>query len=276
MRVGADVLDTATLIGLASGVFLMVWAILQGGPLGDFIHWPSLAITAGGTIAATLIHYPLYQVLGVVKVVRHAFVRRPGDPNRLISLLVDLAEQARREGLLSLEDGAERAEDPLLRKGLQLVVDGSDPEQVRHILETEIALLEERHRCGAAVFETMSQLAPAFGLIGTLIGLVQMLRLTTEPDRVGPGMALALLTTLYGAVMGNFLFMPIAGKLKARSSEEILEKEMLVEGILAVQAGDGPRIIQEKLQCYVQSRQRSGNRGRFGRHAGVLLPEEEG
>lgn len=271
-------MDIATLSGIVSGLALLVWAITRGGPISEFVHWPSLAITIGGIFAATLINYPLQRVLGVFRVARHVFVRRPRDPARLIELLTGFAERARREGLLSLEDSAEQVEDEFLRKGLLLVVDGTDPEQVRHILETELTFLEERHRRGAQIFETLAQLAPAFGLIGTLIGLVQMLRLTSDPDRIGPGMALALLTTLYGVFLANFLFTPIAGKLKARSAEEVVDRELMIEGILALQAGDGPKVIATKLRSFLSPAQRQEQPARAGRRPvrpGSPVPGEE-
>lgn len=249
-------MDIATLAGTVFGLALLLWAIARGGPLGDFIHLPSLAITIGGILAATLINYPLQQVLGVFRVARHAFVRRPSDPARLIDRLVAWAEHARREGLLALEDEAEAEADEFLRRGLLLVVDGTDAAQVRHILETELDFLEERHSRGAHVFATMAQLAPAFGLIGTLIGLVQMLRLTNEPARIGPGMAMALLTTLYGVFLANFVFLPIAGKLKARSAEEVVEKELIIEGLLALQGGESPKVIGARLQAFLAPDQR--------------------
>ncbi|MFO7171552.1 MAG: MotA/TolQ/ExbB proton channel family protein [Bacillota bacterium] len=244
-------MDITTLIGILAGTFLLLWAIGSGGSVLAYLDLTSAAITLGGTLAATLIHYPLPQVLSVLRVAKNAFVTRSEDPEETIRILARFADQARREGLLALEDALENLEDPFLRKGLQLVVDGTDPELVRNILETDLAALEERHRAGAGIFEAMAQYAPAFGLVGTLIGLINMLRSLEDPASVGRGMAVALLTTLYGAILANLFCLPIAGKLKARSAEEILNRQIMVEGILAIQAGDSPRIVEEKLRAFL-------------------------
>lgn len=227
-----------------------------------FINVPALMITLGGTMAATFISYPMHQVMGVMRVVKKAFVGPGPQSAEVITTLVRFAEKARREGLLALEDDARALEEPFLQKGIQLVVDGSDAELVRGILQTELAFLEERHRGGAAMFETMGALAPAFGMIGTLIGLIQMLRSLDRPEGIGPGLAVALVTTFYGALMANLLFIPIAGKLKVRSSSEILLKEVMIEGILSIQAGDNPRIVEEKLKAFLSPQARNSVRGR--------------
>jgi chemotaxis protein MotA len=150
-----------------------------------------------------------------------------------------------------LEDAAYQVEDDFLKKGILLIVDGTDPELVRNILETELAFLEDRHKTGQSIFETMGALAPAFGMIGTLIGLIRMLRNLNNPEAIGPGMAVALLTTFYGALLANLVFIPVAGKLKIRSNEEILNKEVMIEGMLSIQAGENPRIIEEKLKAFL-------------------------
>lgn len=161
------------------------------------------------------------------------------------------AEKARREGLLALEQDVMEINDPFLQKGIQLVVDGTDPELVRNILETKLTFLEERHQKGRGLFSTMGQLAPSFGLIGTLIGLIQMLSQLDDPTNLGSGMAVALITTLYGALLANLLFNPLAGKLRIRSLEEVLLKEVMIEGVLSIQAGENPRIVREKLNAFL-------------------------
>lgn len=265
-------MDLGTLLGVVAGVALYVWAIGQGGSLLNFVDLPSVAITLGGTVAATLINYPLGRLVGVLRVAKNAFVSRPIDPNQTIATLTEFAEKARREGLLALEESVDQLEDEFLRKGLQLVVDGTDPELVRNILETELAFLEERHRAGAAIFDTMGTLAPAFGLIGTLIGLVNMLRHIDDPKAIGPGLAVALLTTFYGAMLANFLFIPIAGKLRVKSAEEILNREVMIEGILSIQAGDNPRIVEQKLRSFLAPSER---RDRAGAQAHARAQSEE-
>lgn len=250
-------MDLATLIGIAAGALLVLWAMASNGTLLDFVNPASMAITLGGTLAATMVHYPWPRLRTTIKIVRNAFKRQEQDAQSLIQSLAGYAERARREGLLALEEEAENAPDPFLRKGLGLVVDGTDPEVVRTILENDLSSLEERHKQGAGLFETMASYAPAFGLVGTLIGLIQMLQGLDDPTKIGPGMAVALLTTLYGTLMANLIFLPIAGKLKVRSGEEIFRKEVMLEGILAIQAGDGSSIIQEKLNSFLAP----GNRG---------------
>jgi len=251
-------MDLATLLGIMAGAGLLLWAIASGGSLRAFWHVPSLAITLGGTLGATLINYQLSQVIGVVRVLKNVFIRKSMLPAEVIALLVSFAERARREGLLALEDEAEKLDDYFLRKGIQLVVDGTDPELVRNILETELSFLEGRHKSGQAIFSTMGALAPAFGMMGTLIGLISMLRNLESPETIGPGLAVALVTTFYGVLFANLLFIPMAGKLKVKSTEEMLIKEVMLEGILSIQAGDNPRIVEEKLKAFLAPTLRQG------------------
>lgn len=252
-------MDLATIIGLVAGIFFIVWGI-GFGELASFVDIPSVLITVGGTFAATVIQYPASKLKEVIKVIVVAFRAREEDPAQLIQALVGYAVRARREGLLALESETNAATDPFLRKGLGLVVDGTDPEMVRSILETDISFLEERHKTGAQLLETVAFYAPAFGLVGTLIGLILMLGQLNDPTSIGPAMAVALLTTFYGSVMSNLIFLPLAGKLKVRSAEEILRKEVMIEGILAIQAGEGPSVITEKLNSFLAPKQRSDKR----------------
>jgi chemotaxis protein MotA len=249
--------DLATVIGIVIGLFFIGSAIMTGGGAGTFVHIPSLMITLGGTISATLINFNLSQITGVVKVLRNAFSGDSTDSTKLIATIVGLAEKARREGILALDSEANRLDDVFLQKGLRLVIDGTDPDLVRDIMETELAFLEERHKLGKKIFEAMGTYSPAFGMIGTLIGLVQMLRNLNDPSKIGPGMAVALLTTFYGAFLAYLLFNPIAGKLAVKSGEEILCKEVMIEGVISIQAGNNPRIIEEKLKSFVSPKVRS-------------------
>ncbi|WP_369018084.1 motility protein A [Thermatribacter velox] len=243
-------MDKATLIGLALGVVLLFWGMLGSADFQVFISISSVLITGGGTIAATMISFRFEQVMKAFQLFQIAMKEKLPSSQEVISVLVSLAEKARKEGLLALEEESERFEDPFFRKGIQLVVDGTDPQLVKSILETELLFLEERHKLGRSIFETMGTFAPAFGLIGTLIGLVAMLVNLDDPKKVGPGMAVALLTTLYGAIIANLFCLPVANKLKLRSQEEILLKEVIIEGILSIQAGDNPRIVEEKLKSF--------------------------
>lgn len=250
-------MDLGSLLGIVIGIILIVSAISQGGDLRTFWHPPSLLITLGGTLAASMVNYPLGQILGVIGVVKNAFLSRLEPPLDIIQSMVGFAQTARREGLLALESEAEEVRDPLLKRGLTMVVDGTDADLVKSILETELALLGERHRNGQAIFQTMGSLSPAFGMIGTLVGLIQMLSQLDRPEAIGPGLAVALTTTLYGVLFANLLFIPIAGKLRVRSEEEVLLKELMIEGILSIQAGDNPRILEEKLVAFLSPKARA-------------------
>lgn len=249
-------MDLATIIGFLVGTAFVVWGISLSGSLMNFYDFSSIIIVLGGATAATFISYPLKKVIGSLKVVKHAFTVQPLNPSGVISQLIELSNLARREGLLALEEAGERIEDEFLKKGIMLIVDGTDPELVRNILETELAFLEERHREGQSVFESMGSYSPAFGMIGTLIGLINMLKDLDDPSTVGPSMSLALVTTFYGSLLANLVFIPIANKLKGRSSEEILVKELMVEGLLSIQAGENPRIIEEKLKTFLSPEMR--------------------
>jgi len=244
-------MDITTIIGSLLGISLIVIAIVTEGSLLTFWSYSSLLVVLGGIIAATLINYPLAQIISVMKVVRIAFKGEQEKPIELIEKLIAMAQKARREGLLALDNDIEDIEDEFLKKGIQLIVDGTDPELVRSIMETEIEMMEERHKTGAGIFDAMGASAPAFGMLGTLIGLILMLKEIDNPEALGPGMALALITTFYGSILANLVFIPIAGKLKLRSREEALNKEIMIEGILSIQAGENPRIVAEKMKAFL-------------------------
>ena len=219
----------------------------------------SVLIVVGGTLGATLINYPLGRVLKTFGVVKNAFLYKTFDTGELINKMVDFAGKARRDGLLVLQSAAEDVKDPFLNKGIQMAIDGMEPQFIEKILNTEIEFIEERHSIGAEIFTTMGTFAPAFGLIGTLIGLVQMLQSMEDPSTIGPAMAVALLTTFYGAVMANVILMPIAGKLRTRSKEELLVKELTIEGIISIAGGDNPRVVEQKLHSFLAPRLRKSS-----------------
>ena len=246
-----EILDKASLIGVICGIILIIISIVSEGSLSTFWSLSSLMIVLGGTLAATLINFPMAKVIGTMKILRIAFKDHTTEPAETINTLVAFAEKARREGLLALEAEAENLDQPFLKKGIELIVDGTDPELVRSILETELNFVEERHRQGAKIFESMGASAPAFGMLGTLIGLILMLTNLDDPSSIGPGMAVALITTFYGSMLANLFFIPIAGKLRIRSDEEILNKELMLEGILSIQAGENPRIVLEKMKSFL-------------------------
>lgn len=244
-------LDLSTIIGLVSGIILFLIALASGGPLGTFFSLSGLIIVLGGTISATIIGYPFEQVKQILKTVRKTLSKSNFSSGEIIELMVKFSEKARREGLLSLEDEISELDDAFMKKGVQLVVDGTDPELVRNILETELTFLEDRHRAGRGIFETMGSYAPAFGMAGTLIGLIRMLEGLDNPETLGPGLAVALITTFYGTILANLFFNPMAAKLKVKSGEEILLKEVVIEGLLSIQAGENPRIVEEKLKAFL-------------------------
>jgi chemotaxis protein MotA len=244
-------MDLATVAGVVSAFGLVFAAIAMGGGMESFIDIPSVLIVVGGTIGATLINFPLKSVLGVVKVVKNAFFAKTVSIPEVITSFVEYATKARREGILALESSMNEVEDKFLAKGLQLTIDGLEPKSIEEILETEIDHVRNRHNLGADILVTMGTFAPALGMIGTLIGLVQMLQNMSDPGKIGPAMAVALLTTFYGAIMANILFNPLAGKLRNRSKEEILVKELMLNGILAIARGDNPRIIEQKLHSFL-------------------------
>lgn len=249
-------MDITTLLGIASGMGLVILAIVQGGGIGLFINVQAMMITVGGCIGATLINFPLPKVIGVTSIVRKAFFHKQVSPDEVIRTLVEFTGIARREGLLALEGRLSEMEDTFLQKGIQMAIDGTAVETVRDILNIDLDSLENRHKTGQAILTAMGNYAPAFGMIGTLIGLIQMLRQIDDPSAIGQGMATALITTFYGALMANLIFLPLAGKLKVRSEEEIMNKELIVEGIIGIQSGDNPRIVEERLKAFLSPRLR--------------------
>ncbi len=263
-------MDRASVIGIVSGFVLLVWAMLNGGSLAVFWDVSSVLITIGGTLTATLISYSLGTFMDVISIAKNAFTSTHHDLSETINTIVGFADKARREGLLALDEDADALDDLFLQKGIRLVVDGTTPELVRNILETELAFVSQRHRIGQGVFETMGSFAPAFGMLGTLIGLIQMLVKLDNPDAIGPGMATALVTTFYGSVLANMICLPMANKLKSKSIDEIYSKEAVIEGVLSIQAGDNPRIVQEKLRSFLAPKQRDKItiRSRFGEEVG--------
>jgi len=243
-------MDIATIIGFIAAFGLVLMGMGSDAML--FLNIPSVLIVVGGTIGATLIQYPLEDVLGAIGVAKNTLFVKKIDFQGVISMMVDFANKARREGILVLENAVADIGDDFIRKGVMLAVDGMEPPIIEKVLETEVDNIEDRHTKGAELFAAMAALAPAFGLIGTLIGLVLMLQTMDDPSTIGPAMAVALLTTFYGAIMANVIFTPISGKLKVRNKEEILYMNLILEGILSIAAGDNPRIVEQKLNAYLK------------------------
>jgi chemotaxis protein MotA len=244
-------MDIATLLGIFSAFGLVVIAILIGGGLSLFINAPSLMIVVGATLGATMVNYPLKELLGAISVVKNVFFAKALSVEEIIRQFVGFGGKARREGILALESDVKNIDDAFLKKGLQLSVDGLEPQSIQAIMDTEIEFLRERHQLGAEIFSTMGTFAPAMGMIGTLIGLVQMLQSMDDPSTIGPAMAVALLTTFYGSMIANLICMPIAGKLKTRSKEETLVKDMITAGIISLTKGENPRILEQKMLSFI-------------------------
>jgi chemotaxis protein MotA len=249
-------MDLATIIGLVLANVLVVISILLEGSLWSFYSLSSIMITVGGSIASTMASFSMSDIVGAVRVIGVTLRGDVHSPLDLINAVVRMAERARREGLLALEADLEETNDEFLRKGIQLIVDGTDPELVRNVLETEISMMEDRHKTGAGIMSVMAAMSPAYGMLGTLIGLIMMLGKLDDPSALGPGMAVALITTFYGSYLANVIFIPLGNKLKYRSAEEILNKEIIVEGVLSIAAGENPRLVTEKLKSFLYPHQK--------------------
>ena len=244
-------MDISTIIGILVGSGLLLWAILTKSPIGAFIDPGSVAIVMGGAVSAALIAFPMRHFLNSARVVKQCFFTKKQDADALIGDMVRYAEVARRDGILALENMTQEITDPFIVRGIQMAVDGTDPELIETILMSEVEAIEQRHSEGKALFDCIGKYAPAFGMIGTLVGLVIMLGNMQDPSSIGPAMAVALLTTLYGAVIANLIALPMADKLGLRSREELLIKMIVIKGVMAIQSGDNPRIVEQKLRTFL-------------------------
>ena len=247
-------MDIATLSGIVLGFVLILASMALGGPISAFANAPGLLIVVGGTIAATLINESLSHVIGAVKVAKQAFFDKKVSSDAMIEQIVDLATKARKEGLVSLEN--ETIEDPFLARGVRLGVDGLSPEIIQATLSSELQALLRRHERGHKIFRFMGATAPAMGMVGTLIGLVQMLQTLSDPAAIGPAMAVALLTTLYGAILAFLIFNPIGQKLEVRTNEESAHKRLAMVGVESILRGDNSLVIQSKLDSFLSPTER--------------------
>jgi chemotaxis protein MotA len=226
-------------------------AIMIGGDVGAYLNGPSVLIVIGGAFAATMASQPFKGFVKIPKVVAKTLFDKTPEPASVITNLVDLAEVARRDGILALEGMIEEMRDEFMVRGVQMAVDGTDPEIIQAVMETELENLLERHDIGKGMLDSMGRYAPAFGMIGTLVGLVAMLSNMDDPSKIGAGMAAALLTTLYGALLANVVFLPLADKLGLRSAEEALCKTIIIHGVMSIQSGDNPRTVESKLITFL-------------------------
>jgi chemotaxis protein MotA len=246
--------DLATLIGLVGSFAFVAMAMLLGGSLGMFFDVPSVLIVLGGTTFVVLIKYSISQFFGAAKIAVKAFMFKTDNPEDLIAKIVEMADAARKGGFLALEEMD--VDNTFLRKGIDLLVDGHDADVVRATLQKDIGLTNERHEKGVGIFNSFGDVAPAMGMIGTLIGLVAMLSNMDDPKSIGPAMAVALLTTLYGSIVANMVAIPIADKLSLRKNEEKLNRRLILDGVLAIQDGQNPRVIDGYLKNYLNEKKR--------------------
>ncbi|MFA5238935.1 MAG: MotA/TolQ/ExbB proton channel family protein [Phycisphaerae bacterium] len=249
-------MDVATIAGILFGFAVIISAIVVGAGAGVFFDIPSLAITIGGMLCATMIHFSLPQLLGIFTVIRKTITAKVPSQSEIIQKMVNYAAINRRDGALALEQELRNVGVLFFVKGLQMLIDGQDPDAIRELMSLETQNLLERHSTGKKMLEFMGAAAPAFGMIGTLIGLVQMLSNLSDPSGIGAGMAVALITTFYGALAANLLFIPLAGKLGIYSKAEATAMEMITEGICAIARGDNPTAVREKMQAFVSQGRR--------------------
>ncbi len=245
-------MDIFTLAGMVLALACIVYGCISGGgQLGWLIDVPSIVVTVGGTISVMLVAFKISDLTNLSAVYRIAFQHKAVDVVAGIKTIIDLANIARKEGLLALEEIVKNVDEPFLQKGVLLIVDGTDATLVKDIMEAEITSIEGRHIAATNIIETMAAFAPAFGMIGTLLGLVNMLKNLSDPSALGAGMAVALITTLYGSIIANVFCNPVAARLKTYSAAEVMYKEVMLEGMLSIQAGENPRIIEEKLFSFL-------------------------
>jgi len=256
-------MDIATIIGVLSGSVILFAAIFLGGKVVLFLNLPSVLIVGGGVIATAFIRFSMAEVVGSMKVAANAFFVRPSVPQETIREIVGLAHVARKNGLIVLEQQVIR--DPFLKRAIMFCVDGHEAEFIEEVLKRDVSLTLERHEVGQNVFRGMGESAPAFGMIGTLVGLVQMLANMRDPAAIGPAMSVAVLTTLYGVVLAHLFFIPLADKLALRSQEEERNRRLIIGGVLGILKGLNPRVMEEFLETFLPPKQR---RNRLHKGAG--------
>ncbi|GFI01998.1 MAG: motility protein A [Lachnospiraceae bacterium] len=247
-------MDLASIIGLVLCMVMCIFGIFTNAGIeniGRYIDPASAIITFGGAFFAVMLSKSLPEYIGGLKSFLLIFKTPTADVKAMIQKIIDLSNIARKEGLLSLEEAASDLDDEFMKKGILLIVDGTDPELVRGIMETELISTEDRHKSKIGFWEDLGSMGPAWGMIGTLIGLVNMLYEMDDPSSIGPSMAVALITTLYGSLLANWICIPVAGKLKSNNANEIMIKEIMIEGLLSIQAGENPRVIEEKLKSFL-------------------------
>lgn len=272
-------MDLTSIIGVVIGTILIITVGIGPKSLGNFWDVPSVAIVVGGTLAAVIASYPFSILKQVLKHAKILFQGKRYNMKVLIDTLVEMAQIARKNGLLALEEKTAELDDSFFRQGIMLIVDATEPEEVRSMLENELEMMSQRHEESLGIYEKAAGYAPAFGMIGTLVGLVNMLKGmdldSGSSSNIGPDMAVALITTFYGCVLANLVFSPIAKKLRIRNEEELLYKQVMIEGILAIQAGDNPKFLKEKLVTYLGQKERGAILEEEGAEAGGKKKKEK-
>lgn len=264
-------MDIATIIGLVvCFAMVLVGVATSGGlqALPSYFDIPSIAITFGGAFSAVLAANTIQTFVSGLKSFALVLKVPKNNTAEMINNIINLSNVARKEGLLSLEEAAGELEDEFLKKGILLIVDGTDPELVRAIMETELVSMDSRHKARIGFWENVGSMGPAWGMIGTLVGLVNMLNNMEDASSIGPNMATALITTLYGSLLANWICAPISNKLKAQNDMEMMQKEIMIEGLLSIQAGENPRVIEEKLKSFMAPNERANPDGNGGESDG--------
>ncbi|MHB8842134.1 MAG: flagellar motor protein [Candidatus Aquicultor sp.] len=255
-------MDFATIIGISLAIFsLLISVVIEGGSLGSLINVPAAILVFGGTFGATMVCFPISAIKKFPKWLSMALKEKKTDIHEVIAIIVTLAETARREGILKLENMVEDLENAYLKQGVNLVVDGTDYEVAKAIMKTELELMQERHRQGAKFFESAGGYAPTMGIIGTVMGLVHVLGNLSDAGNLGGAIATAFIATFYGVSSANILWLPIAAKLKSRSNDETIAREIIMEGVLSIQAGESPRIIEDRLKSFLSPDERQKSVG---------------
>ncbi len=255
-------MDIASLAGIILGFCMFIFGVIMAGGLegaSHYIDYPSMVITFGGAFSVTLASFSLQDYIAGLKSFTLIFKAPVFNTSDMIKKIIELSNVARKEGLLSLEEAAGDLEEPFLKKGILLIVDGTDPDLVRAIMETELVSVEGRHKNLINFWDVLGGMGPAWGMIGTLVGLVNMLYNMSDPNNIGPQMAVALITTLYGSLLANWICAPTANKLKADNAAEMMMKEVMIEGLLSIQAGENPRVIEEKLKSFLAPKDRESS-----------------
>lgn len=248
-------MDIFSVLGFILAVGFVLMGILTSGSLLTFYDLPSVLIVVGGTFGAMMLSSKGKNIKQFFKLVALIFKENKTDDTKLIDDFVEYASKARREGLLALEDTVQSITDEFIKNGLLMIIDGNEPEAIKKVLALKVKATMERHKNNRSIFDTGAALAPAFGMIGTLIGLVNMLKNLSDPSTIGPQMSVALITTFYGSLLANVLFMPVSKKLKAKTAEEAFQKDMILEALLSLQAGENPTIMRRKLMSYLDNKE---------------------